>query len=189
MSLDQLSSEAIGKIIKEEVKTYLDHPKPGVRFKDLQSLLVKPELMLMIKVGLIKLLLQEDKLYFNKVLCLDARGFIYGPSIAMELGIPMILGRKNNKLPGELITQHFKKEYGEDSIQVQKGLILPGDEVLIHDDLLATGGTCLGATQLVHACGATVTGYNYIMELTELGGRKFLEDQVDAKNITSLVSF
>ena len=99
----------------------------------------------------------------------------------------MILARKPGKLPGKVITQTFEKEYGLDEIQVQDGLIKPGDRVLIHDDLLATGGTAVAASKLVRMSQAKLVGYSFIIELGLLDGRKSLQPYSD--NVVSLIKY
>ena len=101
----------------------------------------------------------------------------------------MILARKPGKLPGEIITQTFEKEYGLDEIQVQKGLINSGDKVLIHDDLLATGGTAGAAAEIILKCGGEIAGFNFIMDLSFLPGRKVLQKYVDDSKIKALLTF
>ena len=126
---------------------------------------------------------------FNKILCFDARGFLFGFDLAKSSKTAMILARKPGKLPGEVITQTFQKEYGLDEIQVQKDLIKPGDNVLIHDDLLATGGTAAAAAEIILKCGAEIAGFNFIMDLSFLPGRKVLQKYVDDSKIKALLTF
>ena len=101
----------------------------------------------------------------------------------------MILARKPGKLPGKLITQTFEKEYGLDEIQVQDGLIVPGDKILIHDDLLATGGTAKAAAEIILKCGAEIAGFNFIMDLSFLPGRNVLQKYVSDDKIKALLTF
>lgn len=101
----------------------------------------------------------------------------------------MIMARKPGKLPGDVISQIFNKEYGTDAIEIQKGLIVPGDKVLIHDDLLGTGGTAEAATKIVEGCGAEVVGFNFLMEVDSLKGRELLLNYAPDEKIKSLVIF
>tara|TARA_R110001583_G_scaffold62101_1_gene183011 strand:- start:302 stop:880 length:579 start_codon:yes stop_codon:yes gene_type:complete len=183
--------EECRKILTTEIKTFPNWPEKGVNFKDVQSILFKPELALITSYYLKELLPKNDKgnFQFNKILCFDARGFLFGFDLAKFSKTPMILARKPGKLPGEVITQTFKKEYGLDEIQVQAGLINPGDKVLIHDDLLATGGTAGAAAEIILKCGAEIAGFNFIMDLSFLPGRKTLQKYVDNDNIKSLLEF
>ncbi|UMB60315.1 adenine phosphoribosyltransferase [Lutibacter sp. A80] len=178
------------KLLKKEIKTFPDWPEKGVNFKDVQSILYKPELAVLTSHYLQELLPKQNTDYlFNKILCFDARGFLFGFDLAKAAKAPMILARKPGKLPGKVITQTFKKEYGLDEIQVQDGLIKPGDKVLIHDDLLATGGTAAAAAEIILKCGAEIAGFNFIMDLSFLPGRKVLQKYVDNSNIKALLIF
>ncbi len=183
--------EECRKILKEEIKTFPDWPEKGVNFKDVQSILFNPELALVTSHYLQELLPKKDSnsFLFNKILCFDARGFLFGFDLAKASNTPMILARKPGKLPGEVVTQTFEKEYGLDEIQVQAGLINPGDKVLIHDDLLATGGTAGAAAEIILKCGAEIAGFNFIMDLSFLPGRKVLQKYVHDSKIQALLKF
>ena len=191
MNLDAITTiEDCQKLLTAEIKTFPDWPEKGVNFKDVQSILYKPELALMTSHYLQELLPKQDGDFsFNKILCFDARGFLFGFDLAKVSKTPMILARKPGKLPGDVITQTFEKEYGLDEIQVQKGLINPGDKVLIHDDLLATGGTAGAAAEIILKCGAEIAGFNFIMDLSFLPGRKVLQKYVDDSKIKVLLTF
>lgn len=192
MNIGEITTiEECRKILTTEIKTFPDWPEKGVNFKDIQSILYKPELAFITSHYLTELLPKNEKqeFQFNKILCFDARGFLFGFDLAKTSKTPMILARKPGKLPGEVITQTFKKEYGLDEIQVQKGLIQPGDKVLIHDDLLATGGTAGAAAEIILKCGAEIAGFNFIMDLSFLPGRNSLQKYVDNDKIKSLLEF
>ena len=191
MNIDAITTiEDCQKLLTTEIKTFPDWPEKGVNFKDVQSILYKPELALITSRYLQELLpKQGSEFLFNKILCFDARGFLFGFDLAKASKTPMILARKPGKLPGEVITQTFEKEYGLDEIQVQKGLINPGDKVLIHDDLLATGGTAGAAAEIILKCGAEIAGFNFIMDLSFLPGRKVLKKYVDNSKIKALLTF
>jgi adenine phosphoribosyltransferase len=128
----------------------------------------------------------RDREEINAVLGFDARGFLFGFPLALEFRIPFIPVRKKDKLPGELATVSFEKEYGKDTLSIQKKLITPGMKVLIHDDLLATGGTALAAVELVTSLGAAVFGFHFVMELGYLGAREKLEQIAP---VISMVNF
>lgn len=115
----------------------------------------------------------------------ESRGFILGTLMANKYGIGFVMARKAGKTPGQVRSVEYSLEYGTDSLQMGANSIKAGQRVLICDDLLATGGTAKAAASLVEACGGTVCGMAFIMELTELGGR----DTIDAYNIFSLVTF
>lgn len=191
MKLEAITTlEECQKLLTSEIKTFPDWPEKGVNFKDVQSILYNPELALITSHYLQELLPKEGLNYmFNKILCFDARGFLFGFDLAKSSKTAMILARKPGKLPGEVITQTFQKEYGLDEIQVQKDLIKPGDNVLIHDDLLATGGTAAAAAEIILKCGAEIAGFNFIMDLSFLPGRKVLQKYVDDSKIKALLTF
>jgi adenine phosphoribosyltransferase len=185
------SLEECRKVLKTEIKTFPDWPEKGVNFKDVQSILYNPELAKLTSHYLMELLPKNslNEFSFNKILCFDARGFLFGFDLAKASNTAMLLARKPGKLPGELITQTFKKEYGLDEIQVQAGLINPGDRILIHDDLLATGGTAGAAAEIILKCGAEIAGFNFIMDLSFLPGRKVLQKYVADDKIKALLEF
>ncbi len=161
--------------IRRYLKTYNDFPKPGVRFKDIQSLLMFPNINRMVIESMQKSIKEAD-LKPDVILAFDARGFLYGGMYAYMYGIPLIMARKKGKLPGKLVTQVFEKEYGQDEISVQSGLIKPGMRVLIHDDLLATGGTSEAAAKIILNQGGIIEGFHFLIELEYLSGRKILEE-------------
>ncbi len=185
------SIEECRKVLKREIKTFPDWPEKGVNFKDVQSILYNPELAKLTSHYLMELLPKNglNEFSFNKILCFDARGFLFGFDLAKASNTAMLLARKPGKLPGEVITQTFKKEYGLDEIQVQAGLINPGDRILIHDDLLATGGTAGAAAEIILKCGAEIAGFNFIMDLSFLPGRKVLQKYVADDKIKALLEF
>lgn len=192
LKMDAITTiEECRKLLTAEIKTFPDWPEKGVNFKDVQSILYNPELALITSQYLKELLPKqgENNFLFNKILCFDARGFLFGFDLAKASKTPMILARKPGKLPGEVITQSFQKEYGLDEIQVQAGLINPGDKILIHDDLLATGGTAGAAAEIILKCGAEIAGFNFIMDLSFLPGRKVLQKYVDNDKIKALLEF
>ena len=182
--------ESCRKLLSNEIKTFPNWPQKGVNFIDIQSILFKPELAKLTSHYLKEILPKtQDKFDFDKILCFDARGFLFGFDLAKEANVPMILARKPGKLPGEVITQTFEKEYGLDEIQVQAGLINPGDRILIHDDLIATGGTAKAAAEIILKCGAEIAGFNFIIDLSFLPGREVLQQYVPNEKIAALLTF
>lgn len=175
----------LGAILKQEIATHEGFPKPGISFKDIQSVLMNPRLTRSVLDASVKAI-KEEKILPNAILGFDARGFLFGLPLAMRFGVPLIMARKANKLPGELTTTSFEKEYGTDSLSVQKGLIKPGMHVLVHDDLLATGGTAKAANHLIEEEGGVLCGFHFIMELGYLDGRKELESLAP---VVSMVNF
>ncbi len=183
--------------LKSRIEAFQDFPHPPVNFKDISTILYYPELY-QTASHYLKELLPKDKqgnFMFNKIICLDARGFLFGLTLASAASVPLIMARKKDKLPGKKITQKFKKEYKADGgkefeiIQIRAGLIGPGDRVLIHDDLFATGGTANAVARLVLKCGAEIAGFHFVMELPFLSGRKLIQKHVSNDRIVSLVKY
>jgi adenine phosphoribosyltransferase len=115
----------------------------------------------------------------TKVVGIESRGFILAPAIAIELGAGFVPIRKHNKLPAETVSVTYKKEYGDDTIQIHKDALLPDDVVLIHDDILATGGSMEAAIELVKKLGVKKIYVNCIIELEGLNGMKYLEGKAE----------
>ncbi len=121
----------------------------------------------------------------DKVVGIDSRGFIFGGALAYMLDAGFVLVRKPGKLPAETLKQSYTLEYGEDMLEIHKDAIKPGERVLIHDDLLATGGTARAACDLIEQAGGTVVQLSFIIELTFLQGRRHFGDYI----INTIVSF
>ena len=159
--------------IKSRIRTIPDHPKPGIQFRDITTLLLDPVGFRIAVEGLAQPF-RGTKV--DKVAGIEARGFILGGAVAMELGAGFVPVRKSGKLPHETIGKEYELEYGTDRIEVHSDAVGPGDRVLIVDDVLATGGTGAAAVKLVEALGADVIGFSVLVELAFLGGRARLED-------------
>ena len=127
-----------------------DFPKPGIQFKDITTALAKPECLRWMRDEIVNM--YRDK-GITKVVGIESRGFIMAPAVAMELGAGFVPIRKRNKLPAETISVTYTKEYGEDTIQIHKDALNENDVVLIHDDILATGGSMEAAIELVKKLG------------------------------------
>ncbi|MDE6179616.1 MAG: adenine phosphoribosyltransferase, partial [Phocaeicola sp.] len=122
----------------------------------------------------------------TKVVGIESRGFILGGALAARLGAGFVMARKPGKLPAEVVEETYAKEYGTDSIQIHKDAIGKNDVVLLHDDLLATGGTMAAAHRLAKKCGAQKTLINFIIELGELNGRKAFPEDVEIETLLTL---
>ena len=122
----------------------------------------------------------------TKVVGIESRGFILGGALAARLGAGFIMSRKPGKLPAEVIEETYEKEYGTDTIQLHKDAISEDDVVLLHDDLLATGGTMAATHRLVKKAGAKETYINFVIELKDLNGRKAFPSDVDVTTILEL---
>ena len=154
--------------IKQIIRDIPDFPKPGIVFKDLTPVLKQPQLCDRVTGAFCE---QISKLSPDALIALDSRGFWFGLMIASKLGIPMIPVRKEGKLPYETIAQIYDLEYGTAKIEMHIDALKPGWRVILHDDLLATGGTAEAASKLVVKQGATVAGYAFMVELSFLQGR------------------
>lgn len=155
----------------------------GVKFCDISPLLANHEALTDACYALAD---RFRDAHIGVVAGLEARGFIFGPLIAISLGVGFVQLRKPGKLPGETLSQSYKKEYGTDTIEVQKAAIQPGQRVLLVDDILATGGTLVAACQLITAAGGTPVGCALVAELVGLGGRELVGAQAGVEKIVTL---
>ena len=168
--------------LKKYIRSIKDFPIKGIMFRDITTLLKEPEA---IKVTLSQLLLNIQEKKIDKVVGIESRGFIFGALLAKELGVGFIPVRKPGKLPAETVTQTYQLEYGNDSIQIHKDAISKGDKVLLHDDLLATGGTAEASCRLIEKLGGEIVQISFIIELTFLKGREKLKPY----DVRSLVTY
>jgi adenine phosphoribosyltransferase len=148
-----------------------DFPKPGVLFKDITPLMADSGALAQAVQGLAEYARPLDVEY---VLAAEARGFLLGPALALALGAGFVLARKPGKLPYETVSAEYRLEYGLDRLELHSDAIHPGARVLVHDDLLATGGTARALCDLVERLGGVVVGCGFLIELTNLGGRERL---------------
>lgn len=154
--------------LKKYIRNIKDFPKVGIMFRDITTILKNPEAM----QKTFECLYDSVKdLKIDKVVGIESRGFIYGALLAQKLSTGFIPIRKPGKLPAETITETYELEYGTDSVQIHKDAIMPGDKVLLHDDLLATGGTARAAVNLINKLGGEVVQALFIVELSFLNGR------------------
>lgn len=160
-------------ILKDSIREVQDFPKPGINFKDITPIMLNPSLTQRVVQELTD---PWRESHVTKVIGIESRGFLFGPQIAAELDAGFVLVRKAGKLPPETTSISYKLEYGEATIELVKGAIQYGDRVLIHDDLLATGGTAGAAAKLVQQLGAEVSGFSFLIELDFLKGRSTLMD-------------
>ncbi len=170
--------------IKKGVRNVPDFPKPGIDFKDVTTLMMNPELSNAILDKLVRLYQGKD---ITKIIGIESRGFLFGYALAMRLNLPFVLVRKKGKLPYKKIEQSYTLEYGEATIEIHEDALIPEDKVLIHDDLLATGGSAEAAAKLVERLGAKVTGFNFLIALSFLNGQKKLTRY--SENIVNLAQF
>ncbi|SFA38630.1 adenine phosphoribosyltransferase [Parageobacillus thermantarcticus] len=158
--------------LKQYVTIVPDFPKPGIMFKDITTLMDKGEVY---KYATDQIVEYAREKKIDIVVGPEARGFIIGCPVAYALGVGFAPVRKEGKLPREVVRVEYGLEYGKDVLTMHKDAIKPGQRVLITDDLLATGGTIRATIQLVEQLGGVVAGIAFLIELTELEGRKKLE--------------
>jgi adenine phosphoribosyltransferase len=170
--------------IKKFIRTIPDHPKPGIQFRDVTTLIADPVALRATVDELIWPFLRSNLKY---VVGIEARGFILGGAIAHELGLGFIPVRKKGKLPGKTISRSYALEYGEDAVEIHQDALSHGERVLVVDDLIATGGTAQAAIELLKETGAEVVAACFIVDLPDLGGRKRLESL--GVNVHTLVEF
>lgn len=168
-------SEAPARL-QAAVRDIPDFPKPGILFRDLTPILRDPHLLRLANAA--QLQLMSDLVgSVDVVVGIEARGFLFGPSLAQELDAGFVPARKPGKLPGETLSQSYGLEYGRDELQIHSADLRVGDRVVIVDDLLATGGTAAATCSLVEAAGAQVLACCFLIELGFLNGRTALGDR------------
>ena len=160
-----------------------DFPIPGILFYDVTTLFKNAECLQEMLDSLYEL--YKDK-GITKVVGIESRGFILGGALAARLGAGFVMARKPGKLPAETIEETYAKEYGTDCIQIHKDAIDENDVVLLHDDLLATGGTMAAAYRLVQKCGAKKSLIDFVIELDGLNGRNAFPEDVEIETLLKL---
>ncbi len=168
--------------LKEVIRSVPDFPKEGILFYDVTTLLLNPNAL---KYSLNELYNAVKDLGVTKVAGIESRGFILGAALAEKLNVGFVPIRKPGKLPADTISESYELEYGTDTIEMHVDAISKGDKVLIHDDLLATGGTAEAAIKLVEKAGGEVVQISFIIELLFLNGLEKLKDY----NVYSLVKY
>ena len=148
-----------------------DYPKPGIIYKDITPIFQDPVLSNLIVDELVE---KYAGMNIGAVAGLESRGFLFGMPLALRLNVPFILIRKKNKLPRERHSVDYDLEYGQNTIEMHIDALNNGQRVLIHDDVLATGGTASGAAQLIRKANAEVAGFSFLVELSFLKGREKL---------------
>ncbi|KAJ1845972.1 adenine phosphoribosyltransferase [Coemansia sp. RSA 2708] len=165
--------------VKALVREYPDFPSEGVLFRDIFPIFQDPEAVRSLVAHLVEQIRAQAGTV-DAVVGLDARGFLLGPQIAGALGVGFAPVRKRGKLPGRVVQATYAKEYGEDVFEMQEGALAPGMRVVVVDDLLATGGSCRAAEQLVRKLGAHVALDVFVIRLAGLEGHKQLQAPVYA---------
>jgi adenine phosphoribosyltransferase len=158
--------------LADHIRDIPDFPKPGVVFKDITPVLADSEALVAAVTALAE---PARALEVDVVVGAEARGFLLGPALALELGAGFVLARKPGKLPHDTVCAEYALEYGSDMLEVHTDAVHDGARVLVHDDLLATGGTASALCSLVEQLGGTVVGCHFLIELAFLGGRASLD--------------
>lgn len=166
--------------VKLQIRNIPDFPVKGIQFKDITTALQQPECLRWMRDEMVNL--YKDK-GITKIVGIESRGFIIAPAVAMELGVGFVPIRKPGKLPAETVEISYQKEYGVDTIQIHKDALSADDVVLLHDDLLATGGTMEAAIELVKKFGVKKVYVNFLIELDFLNGRELLEKGAEVDSL------
>ena len=162
----------IQKKIKEKIRSIPDYPKPGILFRDITTLLKQPEgIYDSVELALEKL----EGVKFNKVAGIDSRGFIFGAALSYAQKKGFVPIRKKNKLPSQVISEEYDLEYGTDELEIHVDAINENDQILIVDDLIATGGTAIAAVKLIKRLRGNVAACCFVVGLKDLGGISKLE--------------
>jgi adenine phosphoribosyltransferase len=158
--------------LKKYIRSIQDYPKKGILFRDITTLIKEPKAF---NYSIDKIIDISKKIEFNKISAIESRGFIFASVVSYLTNKPLILLRKKNKLPAERHSIDFQLEYGEATIEVHKDSIDKNDNVLIIDDLIATGGTAEAAAKLIEISGGNVAGFIFIINLFDLPGNNLLK--------------
>ena len=165
--------------LEQSIRNVPDFPKPGIQFKDITPVLADGRLF---NSTIHHLLSDIPAGSVDKIVGIDARGFIFGAAAAHRLGVGFVPVRKKGKLPWQTHEQSYDLEYGSNAVAVHTDAVAPGERILLVDDLLATGGTAGAALQLLSRLGAKIVGVRFVIELGFLGGRQHLGD-VDVRSL------
>ncbi len=170
--------------LKNAIRDIPDFPKPGIIFKDITPILKDPVLCTEIVEAFAS---RIDADSIDVIAGIESRGFLFGLMLANRLQVPFIPVRKEGRLPAETVKEPCEIEYGSAILELHADALIKGQRVMIHDDLLATGGTVFAATRLVQRLGGVVAGYSFVISLDFLNGKERL--RVDSDNIITLISY
>ena len=158
--------------LKKYIRSIQDYPKRGILFRDITTLIKNKDAFKDCIDQISKIL---NKVNFDKIAAIESRGFIFASPVSYNLSKPHILLRKKNKLPAEKYSVDFVLEYGKSTLEIHKDSINDKEKIIIIDDLIATGGTAEAAAKLIEKSGGEVTGFIFVINLFDLGGKKLLE--------------
>lgn len=168
--------------LKKLIRDVTDFPKKGIMFKDITPMLENAKGL---ATAIDQMALMCKDLKISKIVAMESRGFIFGVPLAIKLGVGFVPLRKPGKLPYKTIKESYALEYGTDTLEMHEDAVAKGEKVLIVDDLLATGGTALGAAKLVEKCGGEVTALLFAIELCFLNGK----EKLSKYNVRSMISY
>jgi adenine phosphoribosyltransferase len=172
--------------LKAAIRDVPDFPKPGIMFKDITPVLLNPSLCKDVIDEFCARVITWD---LGAIVGVESRGFLFGMLIAQKLNVPFITVRKAGKLPYNVISHEYSLEYGSAKVEMHVDAIKPGCNVLVHDDLLATGGTAAAAAELIKMQNANVAGFAFLIELEFLKGRDCLKQYNNNDRIISLINY
>ena len=170
--------------LKAIIRDVPDFPKPGILFKDITPLMADPQLCQQM-VNQIMIDFKGKKI--DGIAGIESRGFLIGMPLAMALNVPFILVRKKGKLPYKTISHAYELEYGTAEVEMHVDSILPGQQILVHDDLLATGGSASAAAELILKQNGLIAGFSFLVDLSFLNGQNRIKNY--SENISTLVRF
>lgn len=166
----RMANKQLIRDLEQTIENIPDFPKPGIQFKDITPIFLKPELY----EDIIEDMVNFSRGKIDAVCGIESRGYLFGIAIAVALKVPFILIRKAGKLPPPFVGEKYELEYGSAEIEMRTGQVKPGQRILVHDDLLATGGTTEAAARLVQKQGAVVSQFSFLIGLKALEGEKRL---------------
>ncbi len=161
----------IQEALLQSIRSIPDFPKKGILFRDITPILEDPALCRAVIAELTK---RFEGVEVDAVAGIESRGFLFGLPLAIEMNVPFIPVRKAGKLPAQTVRYRYSLEYGDAELEMHRGVVKPGMKVLVHDDLLATGGTAAATAELIRMEGGEVVGFSFLIELKELRGRENL---------------
>ena len=160
--------------LKKYIRSIPDYPKKGILFRDITTLIKDRDAFKECIDQISKILI---KLNFDKIAAIESRGFVFASALCYNLSKPLVLIRKKGKLPAAKYSQNFELEYGKATLEIHTDSVKPEEKVLILDDLIATGGTSEAGAKLVEKSGGVVSGFVFVINLFDLGGKKLLKDK------------
>lgn len=177
-----MSKEKLDKLYNN-IRTIPDFPKPGIQFKDITPLLGEPRLL-----NITSELLAEpfEGKSVQKVVGLESRGFLFGLRLAQDLNAGFVPVRKPGKLPHKTVSHSYELEYGTDTLEIHEDAIQKGENIIIHDDLVATGGTAIACAKLIEKLGGNIIGFSFIMQIDSLSGFKTIKKSYSSFSLLSV---